>query len=394
MPRNPEITDEEIIKMYKSGKPFKEMVPIVGITDRAIRNILYKHNVSMNRKQSSGQPRKHKVNEDFFKKWSHEMAWVLGLFITDGNVNNQTHSISFAQKEEKVLQQVVIFMDADLNLAPPGSTRNTATLIINSKIIKEDLAKLGVLPNKSLTVPFPKVPKEFLTSFILGVIDGDGWVSKDGYGLHITSGSKVFACQLMKIFQSWAILSTITQENSQAGNPIYRVWVKGKENLIRLSNIIFQINIGHYINYKRINMSQHSNDQMSYLENLINQQSYHLLGNDIWKIEKGKLIKINSDTKVKFRTNINKIILDNIKELANNQSTHVNEFIEEAIRYVLTLNNINVIFKSQKVERVQFNTTYDKKLFNDLKIFAKNHRIYINEVIEYGLLSLFFNNRE
>ena len=39
MPRNPGITDEEIIKMYKSGMSYKEMKPIVGLSDRAIRGL-------------------------------------------------------------------------------------------------------------------------------------------------------------------------------------------------------------------------------------------------------------------------------------------------------------------------------------------------------------------
>ena len=98
MPRYPGITDEIIIEMYKSGMSFKEMVPIIGLSDRAIRNVMYKHGIEMNREQSSGQPRRHRVNEDFFKVWSHEMAWVLGMFVTDGCVNNKIHSISFYAK--------------------------------------------------------------------------------------------------------------------------------------------------------------------------------------------------------------------------------------------------------------------------------------------------------
>ncbi len=66
MPRNPGVTDEVIIQMYKSGMSFKEMIPIIGLSDRAIRNVLNKHGVGMNREQYSGQPRKHKVNENFF----------------------------------------------------------------------------------------------------------------------------------------------------------------------------------------------------------------------------------------------------------------------------------------------------------------------------------------
>lgn len=42
MPRNPNITDDHIIEMYKAGMSFKEMTKVVGLTDRAIRNVMYK----------------------------------------------------------------------------------------------------------------------------------------------------------------------------------------------------------------------------------------------------------------------------------------------------------------------------------------------------------------
>ena len=59
------------------------------------------------------------------------------------------------------------------------------------------------MANKSLTVPFPNVPEEYLASFVRGVIDGDGWVQKEGYIMNITSGSKLFAEGLLSIYQSW-----------------------------------------------------------------------------------------------------------------------------------------------------------------------------------------------
>lgn len=57
-------------------------------------------------------------------------------------------------------------MEADYILAPMGSTKSTPTLIINSKKIKKDLENQGIYANKSLTVPFPNVPQEFLPSFV------------------------------------------------------------------------------------------------------------------------------------------------------------------------------------------------------------------------------------
>ena len=213
MPRNPGMTDEKIIRMYKSGMSFKEMKPIIGLSDRAIRDVMYKHSVKMNREKSSGQPRKHKVNEDFFKIWTHEMAWVLGIFVTDGCVNSKIHSISFTQKDERILHLIAYYMEADYVLAPSAPTRLTPTLLINSKEIKKDLEKLGIGSNKSLTVPFPDVPEEFLPSFVRGVIDGDGWVDNEGYTMNVTTGSKLFADKLLLIFQSWNLCSKITTTN-------------------------------------------------------------------------------------------------------------------------------------------------------------------------------------
>lgn len=257
MPRNPGITDERIINMYKSGMPFKEMVPIIGLSDRAIRNVLYKHGVKMNREQSSGRPRKNKVNEDFFKTWTYEMAWVLGLFITDGHVNEQIHSVSLSQKDEEVLRKVANYMDADYVLAPFGKTMITPTLVINSKEIKDDLGRLGIKPNKSLTVPFPKVPEKYLPCFVRGVIDGDGWVQKTGYVMNVTTGSLQFAEGLFSVFQSWNLRSEITITITNKGNSIYRVWVKGKHNLPRLAKIIYKNANDNYIKRKKYNMIQH-----------------------------------------------------------------------------------------------------------------------------------------
>jgi len=257
MPRNPNITDEEIIRLYKSGLPFKELIPIIGLSDRAIRNVLYKHGVQMNRAQSSGQPRKHKVNEEFFKTWTHEMAWVLGLFITDGTINKHIHCISFAQKDERILRLVAQYMDADYVLGAKGPTCTTPTLLINSKKIKQDLDVLGITANKSLTIPFPNVPDEFLPSFIRGVIDGDGWVQKTGYVMNITTGSKSFAEGLLSVLQTWSLRSELTSTISETGNTIYRVWVKGKYDLPKLAQIIYTNVNDNYIQYKRDRMSKY-----------------------------------------------------------------------------------------------------------------------------------------
>ncbi|PYF05698.1 LAGLIDADG family homing endonuclease [Ureibacillus chungkukjangi] len=256
MPRNKGITDDMIIEMYKSGMPYKEMVPIIGLSNRAIYNVIAKHNVTVNREPSSGQPRKHKVNEDFFKIWSHEMAWVFGLFVTDGTVSGNAHSINFAQKDERILKLVAKYMEVAYVVRPISTTRTVPILVINSKEIKNDLANLGVTSNKSLTLPFPDVPEEFMGSFVRGVVDGDGWVQDRGYVMNITTASYNFAEGLYNIFKKWNLKTEITNQLTNSGRKVYRVWVKGKESISELSRLIYNNCEENYVYTKRERLTQ------------------------------------------------------------------------------------------------------------------------------------------
>ncbi|TKC19272.1 LAGLIDADG family homing endonuclease [Robertmurraya kyonggiensis] len=364
MPRNPGVTDEEIIRMYKSGIPYKEMEPIVGLSSRSIRNVMYKHGVQMNREQSSGQPRKHKVNENFFKVWSNEMAWVLGLFVTDGTVNSSVHSIVFSQKDERILRLIAAYMEADYVLAPDGPTRHTPSLIINSKVIKNDLAEMGIGARKSLTVPFPNVPEEFLPSFIRGVIDGDGWVSRDGYNLNITSGSIQFAEGLLSVFLKWGLKSKITTFKGTKDNQIYRIWITGKTEVLKLSEIIYQdATSDDYVIKKRVYMSQHSVRP--------------------YKSEIPFYEKISS--RVQFRTNISKYILESLRIAAIEHHTTINNLFEKGLKNLLGTPVLEINKLSRPVDRVQFKTTYDRELLMKVREFAKQNDLYINDVIEMSV---------
>lgn len=255
MPRKPGLTDEDIIRIYKSGITYKEMEKETGLTSRAILNVIYKHNIEVNYKRGFRQPRKHKVNENFFRHWSHEMAWVLGLLVTDGTVYK--NSISIAQKDLELLKLIASYMDSDLILGPTNKTKQTPNIIINSKKIVEDLKSIGICSNKTKNLAFPKVPSEFLPSFVRGVIDGDGWVQKTGYVMNITTASKNFAYGLFNVFQNWDLRTEITNHTTASGTTIYRVWVKGKKVLPKLAEIIYKNANNNFIKYKKERMMIH-----------------------------------------------------------------------------------------------------------------------------------------
>jgi DNA-binding transcriptional regulator WhiA/predicted HTH domain antitoxin len=242
------LTDEEIIKLYQEGVTTGEISKLAGITPRAVRDCLYKNGIKL---RSVGKPRQYQVNENFFKEWSNEMAWVLGFIYADGCISNTNQNVSISQKDKDLLDKIQKVMDSNFRYHYNKKTK-VYMLTINSKEIKNDLMKFGLHNNKSKTIEFPDIPKEYLHHFVRGIIDGDGWVQDRGYVMIVTTGSKKFAESLCNVFKSWGLNSFI-KENSNA----YRVWVSGKDHMIKLYQILYKDCGDLYIDYKRQRMSIH-----------------------------------------------------------------------------------------------------------------------------------------
>lgn len=249
------LTRVELIEIYKNGVSSTEIAKEFGLSARGVRHILKSEGIERN---TVGQPRKHKVNEDFFKTWSHEMAWVLGMFLSDGCMSSTNYTISFIQKDTAILDKIERTMEASCARPLPTKTRKTPSMLISSKEIFNDLLELGMTPSKSLTIKFPNVPKEFLPSFIRGVIDGDGWVQDRGYVMNITSGSFDLSMGVYDVFRDWGLNSDVQMYENKNGSTFYRTWVRGKQDLINLHNIIYD-DSDLFVEKKKMRMAQHIN---------------------------------------------------------------------------------------------------------------------------------------
>lgn len=141
-----------------------------------------------------GGHNRYKFEIDFFKKWSPEMAYVLGFLYADGDIedvrkSSRTQYITFASVDKEILESVKKALGSQHNLnyrAPRKITYQNGKeyessgiyrLRIGSKKMFDDLIKLGLTPRKSLTIKFPKsIPGDCLNHFVRGYFDGDGCV--------------------------------------------------------------------------------------------------------------------------------------------------------------------------------------------------------------------------
>jgi len=162
-------------KLYKMGLTWKEF------TNEEIRQNLHKY----------------VVNEDFFKSWSNDMAYILGLWYADGHITKggpqksvYVFSIALHNDDSEILIKIMNKMNSTYKIYQ--HTENVKAFKINSKPIYEDIISLGGCERKSLDLTFPKnIPNEFVPDFIRGYFDGDGCIN---YHSNMKAFRTTFVC--------------------------------------------------------------------------------------------------------------------------------------------------------------------------------------------------------
>ena len=154
-------------------------------------------------------------NENFFKKWTPKMAYVLGFFCADGNLTigkRKNHYIEFTNCDKDIIEKIRKALKSNHKISEhKRENKNWNTyyrLQIGSKNMFENLSKLGMTVNKSKSLKLPKIPSSYLSHFVRGYFDGDGNVVCGKFkkadrktkspilSVRFTSGSKKFLTQL------------------------------------------------------------------------------------------------------------------------------------------------------------------------------------------------------
>ncbi len=207
------ICAETVCQLYIHEKlSTKQIAHRLECTQPAIYYILKRKGIATRNLQDSlnlvsAKPSKerrkfYRLKEDFFKTWTPEMAWVLGLIYTDGHLEKCGTKFALTLKDADVLHNVRELLGFTGSLSRPNKS-DAWRLTVCRKSLCEDLRALGVFPAKSQTVEWPTaMPREFVRHFLRGCWDGDGCFVANASNLtaSLVSGSKAFAIEL------WAML--------------------------------------------------------------------------------------------------------------------------------------------------------------------------------------------
>lgn len=207
--RNNVFTDDEVSSLYEEGCSLEKIAQIYSVGRCKIRTALEKNNTDvrdrlpydMEKKTEfvdyspyelskkatnyTNSPSKYSnskkvfTNENFFNKWSHELAYFLGWMASDGNISGRTFRITSTDIEhlKKLFSLFSYGWNVSMRKWNDTTEKNNSpagTIAIARKDIVDKMINFGITPNKSLTIKMPNVPTQYLRDFVRGVFEGDG----------------------------------------------------------------------------------------------------------------------------------------------------------------------------------------------------------------------------
>jgi hypothetical protein len=156
------------------------------------------------------------------------MAYVLGYICADGCLidaqkSSRTQYIGICSNDKSTLYKINQALNCNKPLysrperaskLPNGKVYKcspTYSLRIGNKAMFHDIVKLGITPNKSLSLKVPSIPDQYFSHFLRGYFDGDGCLTlskpphRTAYkaNLIFTSGSKQFLNKLSELITKY-----------------------------------------------------------------------------------------------------------------------------------------------------------------------------------------------
>ena len=180
------------------------------------------------------RPRGPYVDRDRSFTWSPELAYVVGLITTDGNLSSDGRHLSVVSKDKDLLEtlRVCLQIGNSITLTTSGAGLYCHRLQWGDRGFYEWLIHIGLTPAKSLRLGALAIPDEHFADFMRGCVDGDGSIVTYTDRYNTTKSDKYVYERLFVILVS-------------ASAPFLE-WVQ--TTIIRLTNIegaLFPRNPGH-----------------------------------------------------------------------------------------------------------------------------------------------------
>jgi hypothetical protein len=112
-------------------------------------------------------------------KWTSDLAYGIGLLVTDGNLSSDKRHVVFTSKDIELVKNIrQIFHATNTSI---GKSKNKHSQVYRIQIgnvrLYRSLIEIGLTEKKSLTIGKINIPDHFFIDFLRGHLDGDGSIT-------------------------------------------------------------------------------------------------------------------------------------------------------------------------------------------------------------------------
>lgn len=260
--------EKQIAKEYIEGIPIEQLVKKYGYSTRkSITDKVKKYypeewdDIKAHRRivQKGYDYKLEKISSEFD-------AYFLGLMLTDGYVVKSKNAVGIDLTDEdciKFLSEIIgknytTYDDNnrshEYNNKEIISKKRRHRLYLNSKELKSNLSRFGVVENKTHIIPkISLLPEEekYIPYIIRGIIDGDGEINitNETFGIRITAMSFEFAQWIKETLENKLYCIDISIRQRKTG--IYSVETYKKDNMLKILALVYNKPYGMNRKYEK-----------------------------------------------------------------------------------------------------------------------------------------------
>ena len=261
--------EREIVKEYLAGASSTELAKKYGFkTPKSITDKVKKYNEKVRDNREAKMFNKYYAHFSMKKIDSEFKAYYLGLLLTDGYIVGNTIGLDLT--DEDCIQFISSVLGKEYKSYEREEPRQTRhRIVFNNPVLVEDLSRYGVVPRKThILSGFTLDPDEekFYPYIIRGLIDGDGWIRKDGKEFFICTASHEFAIWISHILEDKLYMRNV---NVHQGETVWNVRTALYRNINILKDIVYDVPFGMSRKYKLL----HSEPSETIMDNLYDKKT-------------------------------------------------------------------------------------------------------------------------
>jgi hypothetical protein len=256
--------EKRIVEEYLMGASTKFLMNKYGfktrksITDKVKK---YGHKVRSNREEIMKDKPYEYFSMDIIN--SEFKAYFLGLLLTDGYIVRNTVGLDLT--DEDCIQFISSIIEKPYHSYERDQNRLARhRIIINNQRLVCELERFGVVPRKTKTLhgfTLQEDEQKYFPYIIRGMIDGDGWIRKDGKEFYICTASYDMALWVKKTLENKLYMSNL---NIEEATGVWQVRTANSHNIDILKTLVYDKPFGMSRKYNKLH-SEPSETIMEYL---------------------------------------------------------------------------------------------------------------------------------